>query len=45
MNREEAIEKLLDIIGKDLIELADGYGVTLFKEGKKNKDWGLDKER
>lgn len=39
MNREEAIEKLIDIIGKDLIELAEEYGVTLFKEGKKNKGW------
>lgn len=39
MNREEAIEKLQDIIGEDLVTLATAYGVTLFKEDKKNKGW------
>ena len=39
MNRDEATEKLQEIIGKDLVEIAETCGVTLFKDGKKNKGW------
>lgn len=39
MNRDEATEKLQKIIGKDLVEIAANCGVTLFKNGKKNKGW------
>lgn len=39
MNRNEAIEKLQDIIGEDLVELAQQYGITLFKNTNKNKGW------
>jgi len=39
MNRNEATEKLREIIGEDLVNLAEKYGVTLFKDGKKNKGW------
>ena len=40
MERQEAIEKLSMIIGRDLRELADEYEVTVFKEnGGTNKGW------
>ena len=40
MERQEAIQKLSMIVGRDLRELADEYGVTVFKEGGgKNKGW------
>lgn len=40
MERQEAIEKLSMIIGRDLRELADAYKVTVFKEnGARNKGW------
>ena len=40
MERQEAIEKLSMIIGRDLRELADEYEVTVFKEnGGRNKGW------
>jgi len=39
MERQEAISKIKEIIGQDLRELANKYGVTVFKEGKKNKGW------
>ena len=40
MERQEAIQKLSMIVGLDLRELADEYGVTVFKEGGgKNKGW------
>lgn len=39
MNRNEATEKLREIIGEDLVNLAEEYGITLFKGGKKNKGW------
>ena len=40
MERQEAIEKLSMIIGRDLRELADEYEVTVFKEnGARNKGW------
>lgn len=39
MNRQEAIRKISLIVGQDLRKLADKYGVTVFKNGKKNKGW------
>ena len=39
MKRQEAIEKLKELIGKDLHELAKKYGVTIYKNGKVNKGW------
>lgn len=39
MNRDEATEKLQEIIGKDLVKIAHDCDVTLFKDGKKNKGW------
>ena len=40
MERQEALEKLSMIIGRDLRELADAYEVTVFKEnGGLNKGW------
>lgn len=39
MEREEAVQKIRELIGQDLRRLADEYGVTVFREGKKNKGW------
>jgi DNA mismatch repair protein MutH len=39
MEREEAVEKIRTLVGKDLRKLADEMGVTVFREGKKNKGW------
>jgi DNA mismatch repair protein MutH len=40
MERGEAIQRLTELVGKDLRELADRYGVTVWHEGgKKNKGW------
>ncbi len=39
MEREEAVKKIQEIVGKDLRKLADDYGITVFREGKKNKGW------
>lgn len=39
MEREEAKQKLAELIGIDLRPLADKYGVTVWKEGKLNKGW------
>lgn len=40
MEREVAIQKLSNLVNKDLRELADHYGVTVFKDGGgKNKGW------
>jgi len=39
MEREEAVKKIQNLIGKDLRKLADEYGITVFREGKKNKGW------
>ena len=40
MERDEAIEKLLQLKGKDLRPLADAYGVTVWTErGTLNKGW------
>jgi len=39
MEREEAVKKIQELIGKDLRKLADVYGITVFREGRKNKGW------
>lgn len=39
MEREVAIKRLKQLIGKDLRKLAEIYDVTVFKGGKKNKGW------
>lgn len=39
INRKQAVAELRKIIGKDLRKMADGYGVTVFKDGKLNKGW------
>jgi DNA mismatch repair protein MutH len=40
MERREAIQRLSEIVGQDLRELADEYEVTVFKEnGGRNKGW------
>ena len=38
MEREAAIQKLSNLVGKDLREFADDYGITVFKNGQ-NKGW------
>jgi DNA mismatch repair protein MutH len=46
MTRDEAIERLKPSIGKDLRKIADEQGVTVWKNGKKNKGWaGMAVER
>lgn len=39
MDRKEAIEKLSQLIGKELHELAKKYGVTIYRNGRVNKGW------
>ncbi len=39
MDRKEAVEKLQQLIGKELHELAYEYGVTIYRSGKVNKGW------
>lgn len=39
MNRTDAIEKLNELLGKELHELAKRYGVTIYRNGKVNKGW------
>lgn len=39
MDRSVAKRKLESIVGQDLRQLAVEYGVTVFKDGKKNKGW------
>ena len=39
MERQEALLKLSELIGKDLRLLADKYEVTVFREGRRNKGW------
>lgn len=46
MTRDEAIARLQPFLGKDLRTLADAHGVTVWKDGKKNKGWaGMEVER
>ena len=39
MQRQEALSRLSELIGKDLRLLADKYEVTVFREGRRNKGW------
>ncbi len=39
MEREQALRHIRALVGKDLRPLADMYGITVFKDGKKNKGW------
>ncbi len=39
MERQEALERISLLVGKDLRKLAESYDVTVFKGGKKNKGW------
>ncbi len=39
MNREEAVERIKELVGKDLRTFASEYGITVFRDGKKNKGW------
>jgi DNA mismatch repair endonuclease MutH len=39
LERLEAVTKLQQLKGQDLRELADNFGITVFKDNKKNKGW------
>lgn len=39
MKREEALKCIRKLTGKDLRKLAEQYGITVWKDGKKNKGW------
>ena len=39
MERQEALSKLSELIGKDLRLFADRYAVTVFRQGRPNKGW------
>lgn len=39
MERAEALQQIRRLVGTDLRPLADQFGVTVWKEGKKNKGW------
>ena len=39
MEREEAVKRISELIGKDLRKLAPKYEVTVFKGDKINKGW------
>ena len=39
MEREEATEKIRALIDKNLREVAEAHGVTVWKDGKLNKGW------
>ena len=39
MERAEAVQKLWQLVGKELHELADQYEVTIYRNGKVNKGW------
>ena len=39
MERAEAVRKLRGLIGKDIRQLADQYGITVWKGDRKNKGW------
>lgn len=42
MTRDQAVGRLQELVGKDLRPLADGYHVTVWKNGYKNKGWAGD---
>lgn len=39
MERQEAVERIKEIVGQDLRALAHKYAVTVFKDEKENKGW------
>lgn len=39
MERVEALQRIRALTGTDLRPLADKYGITVWKDGKKNKGW------
>lgn len=39
MERTEAVQKLQQLVGKELHQLANEYGVTIYRNGKVNKGW------
>lgn len=39
MERVEALQRIRQLTGTDLRPLADQYGITVWKDGKKNKGW------
>ena len=39
MERAEAVIKLRELVGKELHELAEKYGVTVYRNEKVNKGW------
>ncbi len=39
MERKEAVQKLQQLVGKELHELANEYAVTIYRNGKVNKGW------
>ncbi len=39
LSRAEALRRLRSLSGKDLRPLADQYGITVWKNGRKNKGW------
>lgn len=39
MERVDAVRLLSQLIDKDLVQVAKAHGVTIFKDGKKNKGW------
>lgn len=39
MERNDAVEKIRQLVGADLRKLADRYGVTVWRGDKKNKGW------
>jgi len=39
MERKETIKKLQRLIGKEFHELAEEFGVTIYRDGKVNKGW------
>lgn len=42
MTRDEAIRRLQELVGKDMRPLAEEHGVTVWKNGRKNKGWAGD---
>jgi len=39
MERDEAVKRIQQLVGRDLRKLADQYDVTVFRDGRKNKGW------
>ncbi len=39
LSREAAVEKLAALVGEDLRPLADDFGITVWREGRRNKGW------